>query len=184
VRRYSSSTGHVDVSVIDLVLPPQDITGKSVVISGSRGWRFPTTVTRLVRTLSAAGVKEIVVGYDPVRKTPRGVDQMVWDACRVMAAPVKACPANWVNGDKINYGAGIKRNIEMVNGADLLIACWELVDGPTKEPSRGTAHAIVYAHQVGKLYRIFSPPDREQNPEKLLRLAYSVRGLKFPEKSP
>lgn len=166
--------------VIDAVLPPQDLAGKSVVISGSRSWRYPNMVIRLVQALGAAPVKEVLVGFDPKKRTPRGVDMLVWDACQEYGIKVRSFAPVWLNAKgKVNYGAGIVRNVEMINAGDLVIACWE--SKLPAEPSRGTAHAIVYAHQVGKLYRIYSPPDAEQSAILLLKKAYDLRRVKFPE---
>lgn len=166
--------------IVDAVLPPHDLAGKSVVISGSRSWRYPNAIIRLVQALGVVPVKEILVGFDPKRRSPRGVDMIVWDACQEYGIKVRSFPPKWLTpAGKVNYGAGIIRNVQMINEGDLVMACWE--SGLPAEPSRGTAHAIVYAHQVGKLYRIYSPPDTEQDPETLLRKAYGIHRVKFPE---
>jgi hypothetical protein len=99
---------------------------------------------------------------------------LVWDSCQEYGIPVRPFPPQWMRNGRKNFGAGLIRNAEMINQADLVLAFWD--DG-----SRGTAHAIVYGHQVGKLYRIYSPPGNEQDPEKLLRKAYSVRLMEYPE---
>jgi len=69
----------------------------------------------------------------------RGADLLGEEYAKLRNYPVKQFPADW---DKYNKGAGYKRNTEMAEYADALIAFW---DGE----SRGTMHMINIAKKKG-----------------------------------
>jgi hypothetical protein len=104
-----------------------------VIVAGSRD----NTTQQDVDTAIADcpwDVQEIVSG------TARGVDRFgeAWAYRNFMS--VKQFPADW---DKYGKGAGFRRNAEMAEYADALIAVW---DGE----SRGTAHMIKTMEALGK----------------------------------
>lgn len=144
----------------------------SIVISGSRDYPHLELVRFVVRIVKESGAKEILVGYDEKKGTPRGVDKAVYNACKEFGVPVRCFPPRWtVNGRKL-MNAGMVRNCEMIDQGSRVIAIWS-------DASPGTAHAIVYAHQQGKLFRIYGVG--EEDPIVLLKKAYAVRKTPFIE---
>lgn len=107
------------------------MTGK-YIIAGSRGF---TDFGLLERVLKEFEISEIVCGG------ARGADLLGKEYGEKYNIPVKMFPADW---KKFKNAAGPKRNIEMAEYADALIAFW---DGE----STGTAHMIKEAHRR-KLY--------------------------------
>src|SRR5258708_6199502 len=82
----------------------------------------------------------IVVGYDPVKHTPRGADRIAYDHAVGMGFTVEPHPANW---DTLGRGAGFARNLEMLRSSiDQVYAFW---DGK----SHGTKHTIDWARRLG-----------------------------------
>lgn len=80
---------------------------------------------------------------------PRGVDR-----CALMkpwACPVRKMPAAWRPDGKLDRSAGFRRNAQMADVADALIAIW---DG--KSP--GTMHMIRCMQLRRKMYHVFTPP--------------------------
>ena len=73
-----------------------------------------------------------------------GVDKIGEKWARLNGIDVISFPANWYT---LGRSAGVKRNIEMGNYADSLIAIW---DGK----SRGTNHMIDYMTKLGKPVRV------------------------------
>lgn len=71
----------------------------------------------------------------------RGIDKLGEEIARRSSIPCKVFPANW---DLHGKSAGYKRNVEMAEYADALIAIW---DGH----SRGTKHMIDIATAKGLL---------------------------------
>jgi hypothetical protein len=102
------------------------------IIAGSRSFTNPESIALAVET-SGFAVTEVVSG------TARGVDQLGELWAKQHSIPVKRFPANW---DKFGKSAGYRRNEEMAQYADALVAIW---DGY----SRGTSHMIDLAKQLG-----------------------------------
>jgi hypothetical protein len=144
-----------------------------VMISGSRGWPNPLFVQLLVRLIKESGAKELLVGFDPKKRLPKGVDLMAYDEAVKVGLPVRTFVPVWVVNNRVDRSAGLVRNIRMAEEATRVMACWD-------EESSGTAQAIVVAHQMGKLFRIYGIT-KDKSPEDLLRLAYKIRKVKFPE---
>ncbi len=107
------------------------MTGKYIV-AGSRDF---TDFELLERVLKEFEIGEIVCGG------ARGADLLGKDYGEKYNIPVKMFPADW---KRYGNSAGPRRNIEMAEYADALIAFW---DGE----STGTAHMIKEAHRR-KLY--------------------------------
>lgn len=86
---------------------------------------------------------EIVSGH------ARGADRLGEKWARENRVPVTKFPAKWKRDDgRIDYGAGLARNIEMADYATHLVAFW---DGQ----SRGTAHMIRTAKDKGLKGRVY-----------------------------
>jgi hypothetical protein len=106
------------------------------IIAGSRSIRRIEVVEDAV-AVSQFNITEIVSGM------ARGVDTLALEFAATHGIPVKQMPADW---DKLGKSAGFRRNGEMANYADALIAIW---DGKSK----GTLHMINVAKERGlKVY--------------------------------
>jgi hypothetical protein len=82
----------------------------------------------------------VVVGYDPEKETPRGVDRIVYEEARQMGLETETHPAEW---SKYGKPAGYIRNSAMASlGADLCVAFW-------LNKSFGTKHMIDEARRHG-----------------------------------
>lgn len=81
-----------------------------------------------------------------VSGTARGADTLGEKFAKESKYPIKRLPADW---DKYGKSAGYKRNAEMAEYADGLIAFW---DGKSK----GTKHMIDLAERAGIGVRVFS----------------------------
>jgi len=75
-----------------------------------------------------------------------GVDKLAEQYAKMYGLPLTIFRPNWALHKR---GAGHRRNEDMVNACDALVALW---DG--KSP--GTAHAIEYARKKGKLLYVMS----------------------------
>jgi hypothetical protein len=116
-----------------------------VVVAGSRenvsASKVAMELTALRRTLP---ITEVVSGAAP------GVDSFGEQWVRVSKVPVQLFPAKWKRPDgTVDKGAGFKRNAQMADYAEALIAFW---DGK----SRGTKHMIELAASKGLLTIIFN----------------------------
>lgn len=103
-----------------------------VIIAGSRGIEDFTTISKAISN-SGFIITEVVSG------TARGVDKLGEKWAEKNRVPVKRFPADW---NKHGKSAGYKRNKQMAEYADALIAVW---DGE----SRGTGHMINLAREAG-----------------------------------
>lgn len=99
-----------------------------VIIAGSRDITDYEAVKRAVVN-SGFEITEVVSG------TARGVDQLGEQWAIDNNIPITPFPANWANYGR---GAGFRRNLEMAQYADALIALWDGV-------SRGTKNMIITA---------------------------------------
>jgi len=102
-----------------------------VIIAGSRTIRTEQFVEAMAN--QPFDVSEVVSG------TAKGADQMGEFWADLHDIPVARFPAEWV---KYGKSAGYRRNVEMADYADALIAVW---DGE----SRGTKHMIDIAEEKG-----------------------------------
>lgn len=111
-----------------------------VIIAGSRSFNdFELLVAKCDKLLSAKTEGEVVSG------TARGTDQLGENYAKERGFPIKKFPANWEKYGKI---AGYKRNEEMADYADALIAFWDGL-------SPGTKHMISTAEKKGLKVRVF-----------------------------
>jgi len=112
-----------------------------VIIAGGRGFNdYQTLKEYCQKILRDQEEVEIVSG------TARGADELGEKFAKESKCPIKRFPANW---DKYGKSAGYKRNAEMAQYADGLIAFW---DGK----SRGTKHMIDLAERAGIEVRVFN----------------------------
>ncbi len=96
-----------------------------VIIAGSRSITDPVQVAQAIKE-SGFEVTEVVSG------TARGVDTLGELWAEAASVPVVRFPADW---NQYGRGAGYRRNAQMAEYADALVAVW---DGQ----SRGTNHMI------------------------------------------
>lgn len=117
-----------------------------VIVTGSRDW--PASDPWMIHAVLDwfARLDEpltVVVGYDPVRQYPPGVDRITYERCIDAGYDVETHPADW---DRYGPAAGPLRNQEMVAaGGDVCVA----FAAKRIEDSRGT-------HGCAKLARAAS----------------------------
>jgi hypothetical protein len=99
------------------------------IIAGSRTAPAREVLLGISSCLWLASITRVLTGADPIGEA--------W--ARQKGIPVEAYPANWA---KFGRRAGTRRNVEMAENADALIAIW---DGA----SRGTLHMITLVERVG-----------------------------------
>jgi hypothetical protein len=103
-----------------------------VIIAGSRGIDNYATVCKAVAD-SGFDVSEVLSGLAD------GVDTLAIQYAEERSIPLKPFPANW---SEYGRSAGYRRNVQMAQNADALVAIW---DGK----SRGTKHMIDIAKERG-----------------------------------
>lgn len=106
-----------------------------VIIAGGRDFSDYDLLKQTVRNLydTREGDFEIVSG------TARGADQLGERFAKRAGFAVKSFPADW---NKYGKSAGYRRNAEMADYADVLVAFWD-------QKSRGTMHMIDLAKSKG-----------------------------------
>lgn len=112
------------------------------IIAGSRGITQPILVQYAAEQCGWE-ITEVISGG------ARGVDRLGEEWAAKRGIPIKRFIPDWT--DK---GAGLRRNVEMAEYADALIAIW---DGE----SRGTAHMIAAAEARGLRVFVFDPLHRK-----------------------
>lgn len=97
-----------------------------ILVTGSRTWPKykPAMIGTTLLGWALGRVEEdpvtVVVGYDPERERPHGVDQIAYETCLRGGVRVECYPADW---DAHGKAAGPIRNQKMVDsGADLCLA--------------------------------------------------------------
>ena len=109
-----------------------------VIIAGGRDFHDFTLLKEKCKKILGDTKFEIVTGM------AGGADRLGLRFAHFMKVPYHKFPADW---NKFGKGAGFKRNAEMAEFADALIAFW---DGK----SRGTAHMIQEATKKNLKVRI------------------------------
>lgn len=130
------------------------------IIAGSRSIKNYSTVAQAIRE-SGFSISEVVEGEAP------GVDRLGKRWARKHNIPIKPFPAKWddlshpnarikINryGRKYDANAGHRRNREMAQYADALVAVWDGI-------SPGTATMIQYAEEEGLEVFIYEVWDEE-----------------------
>jgi len=102
------------------------------------GSRLITAFSIVEKAVEESGWKNKIT--EVVSGCARGVDKLGEMWARNHGIPVKRFPADW---DKHGKSAGYKRNIEMSEYGDALIAIW--IDS-----SKGTAHMVNTMKKLGK----------------------------------
>lgn len=110
-----------------------------VAIVGSRVWPNPEQIRAFVATLPE---NTIVVSGGA-----RGVDSIAENAARRRGLSCHVIFADW---DKHGKSAGYRRNVQVVEACDRVVAFW---DGR----SPGTKHTIDIATKAGKPVDVISP---------------------------
>lgn len=113
-----------------------------VIIAGSRQITSPNIIKSAVEN-SGFTTTELVCGM------ARGVDLLGFQWAQEQNIPIKQMPAEW---DKYGKSAGYRRNAEMAQHADALIAIW---DGK----SRGTKHMIDTMTKLNKPVYVYREKD-------------------------
>lgn len=114
-----------------------------VIIAGSRDLADMATVERAVEQAyetRGIAISQVVSG------NARGVDKLGEQWADKRKIPVAVFPADW---NKFGNSAGVRRNVEMAQYADALIAVW---DGK----SRGTKHMIEVASHADLLVYVLN----------------------------
>lgn len=101
-----------------------------VIVAGSRSVTNDLVVDAAIED-SGFKITELVSG------TARGVDRLGEDWAKSRCIAIKRFPADW---NRYGKSAGYRRNVEMAEYADALIAIW---DGKSK----GTQHMINIAQE-------------------------------------
>lgn len=107
---------------------------KKVIVAGGRDFNDNELLKRTLRALwQEIGRFEIVTGM------ARGADMLAYNLGKSANLTVHEFPAKW---DQYGKSAGYKRNTQMAEFSDVLIAFW---DGKSK----GTKHMIDIARRLG-----------------------------------
>ncbi len=114
-----------------------------VIIAGSRDLIDPYRGIEHAVFQSGFTITEIVSGG------ARGVDTSAEEYAQAEGIPIIVIKADW---DKYGKSAGYKRNVEMANISDALIAVW---DGESK----GTKHMIDIAKSRDLKVFVFQPEE-------------------------
>jgi len=108
------------------------------IIAGSRGITSLSLVEKAIEE-SGITITEVVSG------TARGVDSLGEEWAEQRNIPVKRFPAQWAT---LGRSAGYKRNVEMAEYGEVLIALWD-------SSSLGTKHMIDIAKAKGLKVYVF-----------------------------
>lgn len=112
---------------------------RRVIVAGGRDFEDYERLTRIMNNFLHLGVNlEVVCGM------ARGADSLGKQWADENNILVHKFPADWSKGNS----AGIKRNIEMANFSNTLIAFWD-------RKSRGTDHMIQTAKEKGLDYKVY-----------------------------
>ncbi len=119
----------------------EGIIKMKLIIAGSRNITDYQILVNVIK-LSGLNITEVVSG------TAYGVDKMGERWAKENNIPIKQFPANWSAYGK---SAGYRRNEEMADYADGLLALW---DGESK----GTKHMINIAKAQGLKVHVYKDP--------------------------
>jgi hypothetical protein len=137
-----------------------------VIVTGSRNWRNPNAARQAVvdRFFSLPSDASIVVGYDPIEETPRGIDRFAYQEAQKLGLKVETHPARWARHDRDGFGpvrcycqperescaaAGFRRNQKMVDmGASLLLVFWNGKSKGTRDCQDRAVRAGIPIEQI------------------------------------
>jgi alkylation response protein AidB-like acyl-CoA dehydrogenase len=115
-----------------------------VIVCGSRTWSDRKRITDRLFDLGLETENlgcTIVVGYNPEKDTPKGVDRLAYQEAQKIGLLTETHPAKW---EEFGKAAGFIRNEEMAAaGAALCIAFWDQKSNGTKDMmERARKHGI------------------------------------------
>ena len=110
-----------------------------IAIVGSRNWKDLLRIKKYIDMLD----EETVV----ISGGAMGVDRAAEQLAKMRGLETKIFPADW---KRYGRSAGMRRNNDIVNEADCVVAFW---DGESK----GTYHTICLSAKAGKPLLIFLP---------------------------
>jgi hypothetical protein len=110
-----------------------------IIVTGSRGWHDRQKIANRLFDLPVTCT--IVVGYNPEKDTPKGVDRIAYQEAQKLGLLVEPHPADW---ERYGKPAGFIRNEEMAAaGAILCLAFWDGRSNGTKDMmDRSERHSI------------------------------------------
>ena len=138
------------------------------LVSGSRNYGPLSKVTEFVASVARKYPRATLI-----HGGAEGVDLRAQDAAIDAGLRIECFPAQW---DKFGNRAGFLRNEQMVYSAEHVVAFWD-------EYSRGTAHAIILAHNQKKLRAVYGAKGAEINTAGAVRTAYAITRRR-PQKGP
>lgn len=119
-----------------------------VAIIGSR--EFPEQQgRRAIRAL----LRSLHANVSVVSGGARGPDTWAEEEAFLLGIPVEVFRADWYPVERLgefDKGAGFKRNRQIIDAADYVVALWDTT-------SRGTAHSIELAQRAGKPVLVLTP---------------------------
>jgi hypothetical protein len=117
-----------------------------VIIAGSRKVTSPVAIEKCIKAvLELVDVTEFVSGAAP------GVDSIGAQVVADLGFGVRFFPAVWQTpSGRLDLNAGFKRNVQMAEYADALIAIWD-------RKSKGTLHMINEMKKRDKRIFLFTP---------------------------
>lgn len=110
-----------------------------IAVVGSRNWKDLLKIKNFIDTLDE---ETVVISGGAI-----GVDRAAEQLAKMRGLETKIFPADW---KKYGRSAGMRRNNDIVNEADRIVAFW---DGESK----GTYHTICLSAKAGKPLLIFLP---------------------------
>lgn len=117
-----------------------------VIVAGGRSFNNRHVLNKVLSYLFSKRTDIVIVCG-----MARGADLLGKEYASEHSIPVNEYPADW---GKYGKSAGYKRNTEMVENADALVAFW---DGQ----SRGTKHMIDIAHEMGLIVKVYDYEGRK-----------------------
>jgi hypothetical protein len=122
-----------------------------LIVAGSRSITSLDVVVDAIERVQGVLNAESSYISEIVSGGAKGVDSLGEEAARILGVGVRRFPARWYNeSGKFDYSAGFKRNVEMGEYADVLLAVW---DGQ----SRGTLHMMEWMKAREKRVFTFRP---------------------------
>ncbi len=146
-----------------------------VIIAGSR---TITSMTDLEKAIELTNLNTSIRITTLICGMARGVDTLAYNWAKKQGIPIEEYPANW---NLYGKSAGYKRNVQMAENAEALIALWDGV-------SKGTKHMIDIAKERNLIVYIVDKSKKEyiradsffKNPEKTT-IAEDVRNQTLKE---
>jgi len=127
-----------------------------IIIAGSRNFRdYELLRSTMFDVIDRGNPRDFTI----LSGGARGADMLGECFAREHGCGLEVYPADW---DRYGKSAGYRRNVEMAENADVLLAFWD-------EESRGTQHMIQIAKKKGLIVRVIL---YKNNGERELRYGY------------